>query len=144
MSEWLSDFCTYVDKEWSCLVWTTSTEALTHCSLRQDSDRASHSSLKSTPSSPTSTLRLCHSFTQLPELYAKGPTCSVYFCLPELPARWSVGKLPQELSACQISPSFPASELLAPMLLQDEDVVGNSSVAIAQSEHTVLDTEHKF
>ena len=50
--------------------------------------------------------------------------------------------LPQEQPACQISPPFPASELFAPKLLQDEDVVGNSSVAIAQSEHKVLDYEH--
>ena len=66
------------------------------------------------------------------------------FGLPELPAWWSVGVLSQEQSACQISPPFPASELFAPKLLQDEDVVGNSSVAIAQSEHTILDTEHQF
>ena len=50
----------------------------------------------------------------------------------------------KEQSACQISPPFPASELFAPKLLQDEDVVGNSSVAFAQSEHIVLDTEHQF
>ena len=48
----------------------------------------------------------------------------------------------KEQSACQISPPFPASELFAPELLQDEDVVGNSSVTVAQSEHKVLDYEH--
>ena len=52
--------------------------------------------------------------------------------------------LPQEQSACQISPPFPASELFASKLLQDEDVVGNSSVAFAQSEHPVLDTDINF